>query len=532
MVRRAVAIVCVLASAASADRPVRSVVVQPREAFSAMGTTPNIYLNRCIGDCTVTGSSTNDARTQQSTIPGTGTFVLHELTNFMGSVGSNGNCYGGSHNAVPCTDDTPCTGDTCNVAAGTCTANPSVTCTADDECQGFCDTADATWAAVVQCMTEVYSPYAAVITDQLPSGVTYNETLVAGLPDELGQGSNVLGIAPIASDCSAVSDVISFTFANAHPGAGQTRALDICWTAAQETAHTFGLDHEYQFVYAFPINDNSACMDPMTYRTDCGGEKFFRNADALCGEYQTRDCRCHGTQNSHEKLLSALGSGQSLIPAPTVAIVGTPVPRLGAPWSVVAAAGSRRGVLDVELWLNNYPWTSAPGAIFGSDGQVDPGSYPLVAPANVPPGTIDVVVKAYDDLGVEGDSTMITLQNGPPCTDTSLCLLGQNCTDGRCEWPTPVGQIGDACPYPQYCESGVCSPGKNPYCTDSCLVGKPQGCPSGYQCTQISGSSGYCSPASGGCCSAAGASDRVWLHAGLAALVVGLVTRRRRRARA
>ena len=508
-------------------------VVQPREAFKSAGAeSPFIYLNRCVGDCTVTGSSTNDARTQQSSIPGSGTFVLHELTNFMGSTGSNGNCYGGSHNAMACTDDGPCTGDTCNTAAGTCIANSQVACTADDECNGFCDTADALWAGIVQCMTEVYSPYSVTVTDSLPAQ-TYTEAIVAGLPDELGQAGNVLGIAPIASDCSAVNDAMSFTFGNNHAGAGPARALDICWTVSQETAHVFGLDHEYQFVSAFPINGNSACMDPMTYRTDCGGEKFFRNADAMCGEYQTRDCRCHGTQNSHQKLLGVFGAGQSLIAPPEVTIVGTPQPRQGSPWSVAATAGSQRGVLTVQLWLNNYPWATLPGAMFGASGQVDPGNYPLVAPSNVPPGTIDVMVKAFDDLGIEGDSSVVTVQNGPPCTTADVCAVGQNCNDGRCEWPTPVGQLGDSCPYPQYCTSGVCSPGKKPYCTDSCVIGESwAGCPSGYECTQISGSNGYCSPASGGCCSAGDARGAMWMHAGLAALVVGFVTRRRRRARA
>ena len=42
---------------------------------------------------------------------------------------------------------------------------------------------------------------------------------------------------------------------------------------AQEIAHIYGLDHEYSFV----DGNSSACNDPMTYRDDCGGQKFFRN---------------------------------------------------------------------------------------------------------------------------------------------------------------------------------------------------------------------------------------------------------------
>ena len=47
----------------------------------------------------------------------------------------------------------------------------------------------------------------------------------------------------------------------------------------------------------------------MTYRVDCGGEKFFRDRDAQCGEDAVRDCTCKGTQNSHAKLLTKFGPG-------------------------------------------------------------------------------------------------------------------------------------------------------------------------------------------------------------------------------
>ena len=42
----------------------------------------------------------------------------------------------------------------------------------------------------------------------------------------------------------------------------------------------------------------------MTYRNDCGGEKFFRNEIANCGETANRTCKCGGTQNSHAKILA------------------------------------------------------------------------------------------------------------------------------------------------------------------------------------------------------------------------------------
>ena len=85
---------------------------------------------------------------------------------------------------------------------------------------------------------------------------------------------------------------------------------NICWTAAQETAHALGLDHEYVF-----SDGTSACNDPMTYRMDCGGQKFFRNKAAQCGEVGVRTCRCGGSQNSHVKIRGVFGDGTSLIAA-------------------------------------------------------------------------------------------------------------------------------------------------------------------------------------------------------------------------
>jgi hypothetical protein len=514
---------------AHADGP-RRFVVTPKEAFTPLaGAQPVIYLNRCVGNCTVIGGGANDARSMMSSIPPAGNYTLHEFTNYAGQVGSAGTCVGGSKDMMSCTADAQCMGDTCNLTAGTCTANASIACTMDVECNGVCETADADWAAVVQCMKEVYSPYAVTVTDVLPPAGAYTEAVIAGQPGELAEAADVLGIAPFASDCSSENNVLAFTFANHHPGTLQARALGICWTAAQETAHTFGLDHEFQFVTAFSTNMFSACMDPMTYRTDCGGEKFFRNADAQCGEYTARTCRCGGTQNSHGKLISVLGEGTSIVPPPDASFVTAPSPRQGQAWPVFVQAGSKRGVDHVELWLNGYPWATQPGGVYGMNGQIDPSNYTLTAPANVPDGTIDIVIKAYDDLGVEGDSSMMTVEKGPPCTSADTCAKGQSCSNGRCAWDTPTGTIGEGCPYPQFCTSGVCTPGQNPICTQYCAIGSANACPHGYDCVpETGGAMGYCEPSSGGCCSASEERGALWRHGALAALVLVVTTRRRR----
>ncbi len=300
-----------------------------------------IYLNRCSGGCTVMGGA-DDARAMTSGIIAPGTYTLSEFENDQGQTGT---------------------------------------------------AADAAWAALLTCVQEVYSPFAVTVSDQPPSnGVSYTMALVAGLPTEVGLDNGILGVGEVLPDCSPQDNIISFSFANHEGGTGQARMLDTCWTIAQETAHNFGLDHEYQFT-----DGNSACSDPMTYRTDCGGQKFFRNKPAACGEYAARSCKCGGTQNSVNKLQKVLGAGTSTIPAPTVDVTSPAAGPVTSGFIVHASAGSRRGVEKVELWLNNHLWATANGAAFGQNGQPNPSNYTLTAPSNVPDGVIDMVVKAYDD---------------------------------------------------------------------------------------------------------------------------------------
>jgi hypothetical protein len=280
-------------------------------------------------------------------------------------------------------------------------------------------------------------------------------------------------------------------------------------------------------------------MDPMTYRTDCGGEKFFRNATSMCGDIpaQPRPCHCGPTQNSHTALLAVFGAGTSLIPAPTVSITSTPGVHDGGTvqnrFAVQAQAGSKRGVRLVEMYLNGYKWIDVSGAAYLSNGQPNPGQYTLTAPAEVPDGVIDIQLKAYDDLNLSTTSSMITVTKGVPCTSAATCATGQTCGNGgRCFWAPPTGNLGDKCTYPQFCISGLCkgTSDTNMICTQQCTIGTADACPAGYDCLQTVGASGACYPkdnGGGGCCSVSGGS--AWVHGGLGALILGIVLRRRRR---
>ncbi|HEU0029819.1 MAG TPA: Ig-like domain-containing protein [Kofleriaceae bacterium] len=423
-----------------------------------------LYLNRCKGGCVVHKAALDDARTHSSTIP-MGSATDYTLSEFAWG---------------------------------------------DDK-----------WNAFMQCMREVYSPYAVTITDVQPApGVAYNEGIVAGIDSEVGWSAG--GVAPITSDCSPYSYVISYTFANSF---GADSTLFTCAVAAQETGHAFGLDHSFSYP-----DGRSACTDPMSYRGDCGGQRFFRNEAATCGEYEPRQCRCGATQNTHLKLLSVLGAGTP-ITTPPVVTINAPAAgaQIGNGTAVVATASAQRGIKTVELYLNGYLWTQVPGVAWGANGQPESG-YSLVIPNDVPDGVIDIVVKAKDDIEATTATETLTVTKGAPCADASTCLAGQRCDAGRCLWDPPVGELGDPCDYPQFCKNGVCTgTATETRCTQECIPNSVGTCPDGFTCLNTSATEGLCWPSDQiedpGCCSTGNAAAA---QTGLLALGLALVLRRRR----
>jgi len=443
-------------------------------ATPAAKVSSTIYLERCIGGCRV-HPGTNDARTNTSSITNVESFI-HEYQ---------------------------------NAAGGTSPA------------------ADAEWAQLVQCMKEVYSPYAVTVTDVKPApGSSYHEAIIAGQPQDIGQDQNVLGVAPLASDCSAIDNVISFSFANRHDA--NDRVNNICWTAAQESAHAFGLDHEYSFPHT--PTDRSACNDPMTYRVDCGGQKFFRNDFANCGEDSKRACKCTSLQNSHQKLLGVFGAGTPITASPTIAMT-TPTPGGALGKGLTFEAGSQRGVARVELYFNGYLWAEVPGADFGAHGQLDPAGYSALVPAGLPDSIVDVKAIAYDDIGTSTASEVVTVTKGAACASAATCATGQRCEAGKCFWDPPAGELGDTCTYKQFCKSGLCTgTASEQICTQSCVPGATDSCPSGLACVMQTATTGVCFlQDSGGCCSVDRGGGAWWVHASIAGLVLGLMVRRRRR---
>lgn len=462
----------------------RVMVVTPAEQFNSSppAEVSNVlYLNRCEGGCMVTGGTINDARQHISTYIAPGPHIVSEFKNFDGQTGRD---------------------------------------------------ADEEWNEIVKCIKEIYSPFNIIVQDTKPTGSgNYTEAIIAGDSPDVGLTQQILGVAPAHDSCAPNDNALSYTFAN-NPyffRNRQWRIWELCATAGQESAHHYGLDHAYEF-----FDGTSACNDPMTYRTDCGGQKFFRNKAAKCGEDQVRDCFCGGLQNSHTKILSVFGPGQSLIPPPTVQInLPTNGTTIVNGQVVAFQAGSKRGIERSELWLNGYKWAEVKGAAFGPNGQPNPSNYTVQLPAGVPDGVIDIMVKSYDDLGTATESAVVTVTKGAPCTSADTCAPGQRCEAGKCFWDPPAGKLGDPCEYQQFCETNMCiQTTEGSYCSQECVLGVNDTCPMGFECVPA-GAAGACIPLDtdgGGCCSVGG-EGTWWVHGGASLLVLGLVMRRRRRGR-
>jgi len=460
-------------AAADSAGPTETVRIAPQAHHAAVGT---LFLNRCAGGCRVIKSGLNDARTRASTIP-VGPETEFNITEFAWG--------------------------------------------------------DTEWNDIVTCMKEVYSPYKITITDQQPDpGIPYNESIIAGRPSEIGR-SGIGGIAPITGDCGAYNYTINYTFANNY--GPNNRVFSLCAVAAQESGHSFGLDHTYAFA-----DGTSGCRDPMTYRNDCGGQKFFRNETATCGESSPRPCDCGANQNSHLKLLSVIGAGTPITRPPTVTVTA-PMPNTSIPANtqVLATAAAQRGIKTVELWINGYLWKTARGAAFGANGQPE-STYGLAIPPEVPDGVLDLVVKAKDDIDVTTTAPTITVTKGAPCTSAETCAAGQQCDQGRCFWEPAVGEIGEPCTFQQYCKSGLCAgTADQQICTQDCIVGVTDSCPAEFTCLETSPNKGACwfadDTCEGACCgcTVVEAGQPAWLQIlaiGLVALfVVGPRRRRPRR---
>jgi MYXO-CTERM domain-containing protein len=338
---------------------------------------------------------------------------------------------------------------------------------------------DAKWAQVMGCLKATFLPYDVQITDHDPGMQDHIETVVAGSPGELGLDDGVGGIAPLGCGL-AFDNPVDFAFsATWHCDVDQ-----ICWAAAQETAHTLGLDHSIE------------CTDVMTYDRDCSNSKRFRDVDKPCGEDEEypadqvpptlsgpRKCQCTGaaTQDSHKTLLAIFGSRANT--APTVSFTRPHDGQSVAPgFPIQLAVDDDFGLAKVDILVDG--------------ARVDVSATPpfdALAPASLVDGEHTLTARVVDAGGLTTEVT-IHVQQQPPCVANDDCSATTVCQQGTCvNGPGAQGGLGAICTGDGDCDSGRCAPGADgSRCVESCDPAAST-CPIGFDCLSA-GVSSACWP--------------------------------------
>jgi uncharacterized protein (TIGR03382 family) len=368
---------------------------------------------------------------------------------------------------------------------------------------------DATWAQVVACVRQTYAPFGVtIVTDRPAAGTNYHMAIVAGSPQNVGESNGVLGVSPFS--CGYISNAISFTFANVEP----SNVMDLCWTIAQETSHSWGLDHKY---------DN---RDPMTYLDSGPAMKTFQNQAGACGEYSARSCGCSyaGTgsaqENSYAVIMSTFGSSAPDTTAPTVTITSPSNNASVMPgFAVHADITDDIGVQKAELRVDGTLAGTANGA-----------PWVFNAPSTLGQGAHHVEVTAYD-ISNNTAKASVDVAIGTVCSGSAACAgANEVCVDGHCvAGPGADGGLGTSCMGNSDCASNQCGDdgSGHKYCVAPCDPAK-NACPDGFGCLATGGGAGVCWPGAdsgGGGCNTGSSGGPIVLGLGFAAL---LITRRRR----
>ena len=366
---------------------------------------------------------------------------------------------------------------------------------------------DAVWAQVVQCVKATYAPFGVSVVDTKPAaGVNYHMAIVAGTPQNVQMQQGVGGVSPFS--CGYIPNSVSYSFANVYGG----DVDEICWTVAQETAHSYGLDHKY---------DNK---DPMTYLSSGPTRKTFQNTSGPCGEYNARNCQCGGaSMNSFAEILATFGGS---VPTPPMVKINEPLEgaTVSPMFPIKVAVTDDIGVTKGELRID--------GQLIATATQMTQGQFVWNAPATVGQGKHKISVTGYDVANTP-TAVEVNVTLGMACGKPADCDRDTDtCVDGRCVPGGGVqGGLGSSCAMNTDCASGQCAndgQGET-HCVEHCSIAA-DACPGGFDCISASqGDDGVCWPGAddGGGCSSGGNSTAPGL---LLAFGLGvLMTRRRRR---
>ncbi len=361
-------------------------------------------------------------------------------------------------------------------------------------------------AQILGCVRNAYSRFNIQVTDQDPGNVPHWEAMAAGTPNQVGFGSGVAGVSPFT--CGIIPNAITFNFLNLNPN----DALDACWTIAQESAHAFGLSHEFDG------------RDYMTYNPTPAAKSFVDQN--LCIGTQgccqpAQECQCGPTsQNSFQKILAVFGGSN---PTPPTLSITNPHPNqsVGSAFPISLDASDANGVARVDLLLDGAPYATLTTNPYVTNG-----------PATIADGTHKLRATAVDTQGAEA-SVEITFTVGTGCEDASDCTTegaGFVCVDHRCvAGETATGGLGTTCANGADCVSGQCATkDSQQLCTEACDP-SADGCPGGYACLSNGAGGGLCWPSVANCLGCSTNQSDPTMPIGFGLVVAGLVVRRRRR---
>lgn len=385
---------------------------------------------------------------------------------------------------------------------------------------------DASWNTVMACMKDTFSRFNVEITDVDPGPyVDHFEIMVAGSPTQIGLDPSVGGVAEYSCQSPGVCDVyqpnvIVFDFAKVW-GSYPNRDLEICATAAQEIAHSWGLDHVVDKTDPLTYNDYSGMRqfkDNMTCGSDCvNGKSPF---GLTCTSAGAHTCMSTGTatQNDVQTLLKLFGPAGAK--APTLTVTN---PKNGsaqpAGFSITADCTSDDGVQEVQMSIdgNLVKTLNAPPFTFQTATNLSTGTHRV---------TVMCASKMLAETFVRSQILI-----GPACAVDSDCAAGGICWGSACiAGPEAQGGLGATCATDKDCVNGACaSDGSTSACAIACTVGTDS-CPDGFGCISDGAGGGLCwaGAGDGGCCDSTNGNPAGAL---LFSLGVGatLVTRRRRR---
>ncbi len=253
---------------------------------------------------------------------------------------------------------------------------------------------DGSWNQIMGCVRQQFSQFNIVVTDVDPGATPHFESVIGGSPELLGMPSGVGGVSPFTSNCDIIPRSIVFSFTDVLPDNPQV----ICEVAAQEIAHSFGLDHEY------------LCADPMSYLSGCGA-KSFQNEPAPCGEFSARACAAeqydcgYAQQNSVELLTQRIGLKVDDGTGDFAAAISAPSNGAQVSMGFVVTVESN-DASSVELRIDGtvVSTLNSPPFVFDTDTGLSEGEHSIEIIATSPSGSASdmIVVTLLGDDGGGG----------------------------------------------------------------------------------------------------------------------------------